>query len=206
MINKYMTCCCVLLICVWGEASPAGTVIYDEAVSGDLPSGLISDPIITLDFGIGTNTIRAQRNYEYRVTGEYTNDDDAFIFTIPDGTQLESIELFLFNVAISPETDILEIANDLIPTEGSANHHQHIAMHASPPARQLLYEGDYPIEGDSWFYFTYFARVSTSVPSEGSWDYELSFTVGPTPVPIPAGLWLLGSSLAMLPVLRRRGV
>ena len=74
------------------EATPSQSIIFNEALSGDLPRLAIDSPVFALD--VGTNTFTGELIYGAAIP---PTDFDSFIFSIPDGSSLESI---LFDISL----------------------------------------------------------------------------------------------------------
>lgn len=169
----------------------AATVLYDEAIDGDLGDTYFTP---TTDLGVltsGPNSVFGQVR-----SGDY---DDTFTFTIAEGYQLSSLRIAdYFNT--STENYWSGFCISSAPYPGTCI--EYINGAADNIGLDLLQFDSAPGPQGPGDYFVGVSWVSTGSNLDYV-DYELQLEVAP--VPLPAASWLFVSGLAgVFGMMRRR--
>jgi len=168
------------------EATPSQSIIYNEALSGDLGFDL---PVFALDLGANTFT----GEVTFSAVDNPVSDFDSFTFSVPDGTSLESI---LADISLLPggsgifnqvvytlviEPSFIPISSDLITI---------------PSTNLSLFTSSLPLGSGQFTFFNSGLGGGVGTGDFQTAAYTLSFNVAQTKeVPEPstlAGLVCLG--------------
>jgi hypothetical protein len=169
----------------------AATVSYDEAVSGDIDNDYIGI------FMPGINTVTGSTAAN---TPENSNDLDIFSFDVAPGTRVNSVSYAYSNEVPNPGTDRFGLS--MSTSDGDLGDWSINIRHFRPPSPVSILAESLPLEAGLYDFTYSIWHFETGVGQGGTWDYTVTFDVGP--VPIPAAAWLFGSAIIGLAGLAKR--
>jgi PEP-CTERM motif len=197
-------CAVVLAAILTILAIPAGaTVIYNEAVNGDLPesSGF---PVLTL--AVGTNDVLGTSFVNFPSGGPNTADFDSFEFIVPAGLMLTDISYaptVTLDTTGEPTLRMEAFLDIVSPLSAAACQEFYIINQTSigptclvPPGN--TFNSPLPLGANTYLLFEgQFAALT----GETDWSYDWTLTVAPVPEPasmvsVGAGIFLLGIAAA----------
>jgi hypothetical protein len=185
--------------------TPAGaTVIYNEAVNGDLPesSGF---PVLTL--AVGTNDILGTSFVNFPSGGPNTGDFDSFEFIVPTGMMLTNITYtptVTLDTTGEPTLRMEAFLDTVAPLASAACQEFYIINQTSigptcnvPPGN--TFSSPLPLPENTYLLFE--GQFAPTNFGETDWSYDWTLTVTPTPEPasmvsVGAGIVLLGIAAA----------
>ena len=202
-----------LLLGLMGDAH--ATLLWDEAVDGDLPNVLFTEDVYpNLTLQSGENEIRGTGGWVKTLT-DSTYDADRTRLSLLPGLQIDSIDFAFFNLVFTPPDDsifsVLRAGYAL--TKGRYAFEDAVFVHFwdffdNPPRAEFVLEArnDLPIGEPSNEYLFGSWVAGASLPAEANyeWDFSAVITVSGTPVPLPSTLSLVAISLAAFGCLKRR--
>lgn len=176
-------------------------IVYDEATDGDLPEDPIGSAFTLV---AGVNTIQGSQFFE-NDGGLDALDTDNFLFNIPTGYEVTSVEYIASNYATVGTPDIVE--NSFRLEEGPAfdaidAKFTRFDNLSSFPYTYTVDDG-LPLEplGSSSYNVSITSGIALSNGESVSYDYEVNLTVAA--IPEPSSLLVIGLG-AVVPMIRRR--
>lgn len=200
------------LLVLAGHATPAkaAPITYDEAVDGDLDLGL--PPFV---LGLGDNVFTGTTSFFSSSSPDvFILDRDGFLFTIQPNRQLSSVVLTVtsfFNnsdstvsVSISASTEVRTGVTD----DGIAGTPPVVVFDTSGPPVSLplslaIPEADLGLGAGLYRGQVGFGSAAAG-PGVSDFGFDYTLTLGVTPIPLPAGVWLLISGLGAFAAMRAR--
>ena len=191
MFNRYIPTFAGLTLLMSAQCAIAGYV-YDESIDGDLDTAQIP----TFDFTAGTNTILGTASFDI-LTTPFSSDFDYFDFTIPANTIISEV-IYSFDVLSNDGNPVFftvihlkeknGIFNSVNPTPvyiSAGSGSKNVSIWHLPTVDLYQWKQEY--------------RSYNSHQERVSWNYEISFSITPVPLPASALLFLSGM-VAMLTI------
>ncbi|SOD22319.1 PEP-CTERM sorting domain-containing protein [Nitrosomonas ureae] len=163
-------------------------VVYDESISGDLPTG----PTVDLHLGVGINSIVATTGFTSSIS-----DFDHFNLIMDEGYKITGINYLISNLSVLPNTDYLITRYDLYVNNNLLDTTQ---INILSDTNTYLFDKFLPLSGDFLIYHSALGRSNGG----GTWDYEMQLTVSAIPEPNMSLLMLIGLALFCYMFLRNR--
>ncbi len=200
------------LLAMAGHAAPAkaAPITYDEAIDGDLDLSL--PPFV---LGLGDNVFTGTTSFFLSFSSfALVVDDDRFLFTIQPNLQLSSVMLTVtsfFNNSDSTVSLAFDASTEVrtgVTDDGIAGTPSTLVFSTNDPPVSLPLSLAIPEAELGLGAGLYRAQVGLGAGSIGpgvrDYGYDYTLTLGVTPIPLPAGVWLLISGLGALAAMRAR--